>query len=59
VNLVVFNTAGQQVAELVNEGLSAGTYEYQFNAAKLTSGVYFYRLTTDQFTDTKKMILVK
>jgi Secretion system C-terminal sorting domain len=59
VNLSVFNTAGQQVAELVNENLSAGTYEYQFNAGKLTSGVYFYRLTTDQFTYTKKMILVK
>ncbi len=59
VKLIVFNAAGQQVAELVNENLSAGTYEYQFNAGKLTSGIYFYRLTTDQFTDTKKMILVK
>lgn len=59
VNLVVFNSAGQQVAELVNENLNAGTYEYKFDAGKLTSGVYFYRLTTDNFTETKKMILVK
>lgn len=58
-NLVVFNSAGQQVAELVNENLNAGTYEYKFDAGKLTSGVYFYRLTTDNFTETKKMILVK
>jgi photosystem II stability/assembly factor-like uncharacterized protein len=59
VKLTVFNTAGQEVVRLVNERLSVGSYEYQFDAGKLTSGVYFYRLTTDNFTDTKKMILVK
>ncbi len=57
--LNVFNAAGQEVAQLVNEKLGAGTYEYRFNAGKLTSGVYFYRLKTDGFSETKKMILVK
>jgi photosystem II stability/assembly factor-like uncharacterized protein len=59
VKLVVFNSAGQQVASLVYEKLSAGSYEYQFDAGDLTSGVYFYRLQTDEFIETKKMILVK
>ncbi len=57
--LSVFNSIGQVVTELVNEELNGGTYEYQFNASKLSSGVYFYKLITDNFTDTKKMILVK
>jgi hypothetical protein len=59
VKLAVFNSAGQEVAELVNEEMNAGTYEYQFDAGKLSSGVYFYKLITDNFTDTKKMMLVK
>jgi len=36
-----------------------GTYEYKFDAEELSSGVYFYRLITENYTDTKKMILVK
>jgi len=59
VKLVVFNSAGQEVAELVNEEMNAGTYEYQFDAGSLSSGVYFYKLITENFTDTKKMMLVK
>jgi hypothetical protein len=59
VKLVVFNSAGQEVASLLNEEMNAGTYEYQFDAGKLSSGVYFYKLITDNFTDTKKMMLVK
>ncbi len=59
VKLAVFNSAGQEVANLVNEEMNAGTYEYKFDAGKLTSGIYFYKLVTDNFTDTKKMILVK
>ena len=48
-----------QYSSLVNEEMNAGTYEYRFDAAKLSSGVYFYKLITDGFSDTKKMILVK
>jgi hypothetical protein len=59
VKLVVFNASGQEAAILVNEEINAGTYEYTFDAGKLPSGVYFYRLITEGFTKTKKMILIK
>lgn len=57
--LKVFNTAGQQVAELVNSVQSAGTYNVEFKANDLSSGVYYYRLDGNGLTETKKMILVK
>ncbi|MBE2216877.1 MAG: T9SS type A sorting domain-containing protein [Ignavibacteria bacterium] len=59
VKLVVFDVTGREVAELVNETLTAGEYKVDFNASGLTSGVYFYRLTTEGFSEVKKMILVK
>jgi hypothetical protein len=59
VKLEVYNNLGQVVKTLINEQKSAGYYETDFNASSLPSGVYFYRLTTDQFTDIKKMVVVK
>ena len=59
VNLVVYNTSGREVALLINEKLNAGVYEKTFDASSLTSGVYFYRITSDNFTETKKMLLIK
>jgi hypothetical protein len=59
VTLKVFNTVGQQVAELISTNQNAGTYNVEFNAQNLSSGVYYYRLETNGFVDTKKMILVK
>ncbi len=59
VMLTVFDVSGRQVAELVNEQLSAGSYNFDFNASHLSSGVYFYKLVSNEFTDVKKMILVK
>lgn len=59
VKLTVFDITGEEVALLVNENLSAGEYKIDFNGTALTSGVYFYRLETVDFTDVKKMILVK
>ena len=50
---------GRKVETLVNEVLQPGKYEYSFAADKLTSGVYFYQITTDEFVDTKKMLLMK
>ena len=50
VNLVVYNILGRQVAELVNGEVGAGYHQVEFNAGKLSSGIYFYRLTTDKFT---------
>ncbi len=59
VKLVVYDAAGREVETLVDEQLNAGAFEVDFNASKLTSGVYFYKMVTDGFTDVKKMILVK
>lgn len=59
VKLKVFNELGKEVQQLVNQNMNAGEYEISFEAAGLTSGVYFYRLETENFTDTKRMILLK
>jgi hypothetical protein len=59
VKIAVFNTVGREIAVIVNEKLNAGSYETQFNGEGLTSGVYFYSIIADGFTETKKMLLVK
>lgn len=59
VSLKVFNVLGKEVATLVNETKNAGNYSINFNAVGLSSGVYFYQLTTDNFTSTKKFTLMK
>ncbi|MBK6772178.1 MAG: T9SS type A sorting domain-containing protein [Ignavibacteria bacterium] len=59
VKLTVYNILGKEMAELVNERQSPGKYKVSFDASNLTSGVYFYTLSTDNFTETKRMILLK
>jgi hypothetical protein len=59
VTLKVYDLLGRDVATLVNEEKSAGSYAVELNAAKLSSGVYFYKLIADKFIQTKKMILLK
>jgi len=59
VQLRVFDIKGSEVALLLNKNMSKGSYTYEFNAEKLSSGIYFYTLKTSGFTLTKKMILVK
>ncbi|MBK8944727.1 MAG: T9SS type A sorting domain-containing protein [Ignavibacteriae bacterium] len=59
VRLNVFDVLGKEVATLVNENQIAGEYEVNFNASKLASGTYFYRLQVGEFSETKKMILLK
>jgi len=59
VTLEVFNNLGQLVSTLHNGYTNAGYYETSFDGSKLTSGMYFYKLTSKDFTETKKMILVK
>lgn len=59
VKLAVYNTLGQKVTDLVNKELSAGSYEVTWNAGSLAAGIYFYRLETGSFNETKKMLLVK
>lgn len=59
VKLTVYNSAGEEVYEPVNELLKPGTYEVSWDASRFASGVYFYRMITDGFAQTNKMILVK
>jgi len=59
VQLKVYDILGNEVASLVNEEKQAGVYEVEFNANGLSSGIYFYKLQTNEFTQTKKMILLK
>ena len=59
VNLKVFDILGREIKTLVNENKNVGTYEIDFDANNLNSGIYFYKLTTNNFSEMKKMILVK
>jgi uncharacterized delta-60 repeat protein len=59
VRLAVYDIMGREVASPVNEYLQAGSYKYDFDASGLSSGTYFYRMTTNDFSEVKKMILVK
>ena len=59
VNLSVYNILGQKVVSLVNKELAQGTYEYQFDASNLTSGIYFYKLQANKYSQVKKMLLIK
>ncbi|MFZ4590733.1 MAG: T9SS type A sorting domain-containing protein [Ignavibacteria bacterium] len=57
--LKVYDVQGREVQTLVNERLNAGTYEVKFDGSGLTSGVYFYKMVTEGFTETKRMLLIK
>jgi hypothetical protein len=66
VEIVIYNTLGEKVKLLVNGEKPAGSYEVEFKAANLASGIYFYRLQAlptgrqaGSFTETKKMVLMK
>ena len=59
ISLRVYNVLGQEIATLVDEIMAPGQYNVRFNAARLTSGVYFYKLSTESFTQTRKMVLLK
>ncbi len=59
VKLVVYNIIGEQSAVLFNGELNAGSYNADWDASSFPSGVYFYKLSTDDFSQTKRMILVK
>jgi len=59
VSMKVYDIIGRQVATLVNENLSPGTYEVTFDGKELSSGLYFYRLTSNGFSETKRMLMIK
>ncbi len=57
--LVVYNVLGQEVSILVSEKQVAGTHQVVFDGSGLTSGVYFYRIESGHFVETKRMVLLK
>jgi hypothetical protein len=57
--LKVYNVLGKEIATLVNEEKSAGNYQVEFDGRKFSSGIYYYKLNSGDFTQTKKMILIK
>ncbi|MBE2227962.1 MAG: T9SS type A sorting domain-containing protein [Ignavibacteria bacterium] len=59
VKLAVFNSIGQEIAVILNQELSPGSYKADWNAEDYPSGVYYYKITAGDFSETKKMILIK
>lgn len=59
VKLAVYDILGKEDAVLVNSQFTAGTYSVSFDASSLPGGTYFYRLSTSEYTETRKMILIK
>jgi len=58
-SLKIYDITGKEISTLVNEQLSPGTYEVTFDAVNLSSGTYFYKIQDGDFTETKKMLLIK
>lgn len=58
-NLTIYDLLGREVATLINEELKPGTYEAEWDGSNFSSGIYFYKLETGDFTETKKMVLMK
>ncbi len=59
IKLIVYDITGREVSVLKNDFMQAGSHKIMFNASGLSSGVYFYKMTTNDFSEVKKMILVK
>jgi hypothetical protein len=59
VTIKVFDLTGREVATILNKEMTAGSYTVTYNASMLATGVYFYKLTTSEFTDTKRMTVLK
>jgi chitinase len=59
VTITLFNNLGMEVSSVVNKFYNAGNYEVNFNAESLSAGTYYYRLTSGDYSETKKMILLK
>ncbi|MBZ0202734.1 MAG: T9SS type A sorting domain-containing protein, partial [Ignavibacteria bacterium] len=59
VELKIFDVLGREVYTLLNEEFAAGNYSVDFNASELPSGMYFYKLTSGEFSEVKKMVLIK
>ena len=59
VTLKVYDILGKEITTLVNEQLNAGVYEISFDGSNLSSGIYFYQIRAGDFSETRKMLMVK
>jgi hypothetical protein len=59
IKLSVFDVTGREIEQLINTELTPGEYSYQFNASNYSSGIYFYRLESGGFSETRKMVIIK
>ncbi len=59
VTIKVYDVLGSEIATLVNEDKPIGSYEVEFDGAKLSSGIYYYQVQANNFIETKKMVLMK
>jgi hypothetical protein len=59
INLSIYDITGRKIAELANQLFNAGTYEVSWNGSNIASGIYFYKFTTNNFSETKRMALIK
>ncbi len=59
IKMTIYDTSGKEITTLINEQLPPGSYEVEWNAANYPSGTYFYTLSSDIFSDSKRMFLIK
>jgi hypothetical protein len=59
VTIIVYDVLGKEITTLVNNEKPVGSYEVEFNATALPSGIYFYQIQAGSFVETKKMVLMK
>jgi hypothetical protein len=59
VNLKLFDVQGREVTTFVNEELKPGQYQIEFDASNYSSGIYFYKMLSETYSETKKMVLIK
>ena len=59
VDLVVYDLLGKEVVTLINDNLTAGMYDVEFNAENLASGIYFYKISAGKYSETKKLQIIK
>jgi hypothetical protein len=59
VDLSIYNVLGQKVVKLVNEKQHAGNYQVKWDASRMASGVYYYRLVAGEYVATRKLVILK
>ena len=59
VKITIYDIAGKKLADVLDRDIAAGSYSFKFDMGFLSSGVYFYRMVSGNFTDTKRMTIVK